>query len=158
MEDKIINIEMAQGAVGKSGESIRTSGVGSCVVITIYDPVNKIGGMAHAMLPIFPINTANPDTKVLLKYADSAIKELVRQMNARGGKQSYYKAKLVGGAKMFKILGNDNNAIGIKNVEAAKNTLNEMRLTLESEDTGGTVGRTVLFEIHSGIVSVSTKM
>lgn len=157
-EETIKNIDMATLAVGKSGEMLRTSGIGSCVVITIYDPVNKVGGLSHAMLPSYAKHCTTDSNKILSKFADTSIEELVRLMVEKGGNKAFFRAKLIGGARMFKLLGGEKNSIGDQNITAAKQKLTEMNIPLESEDTGGTIGRSAEFDISSGIVTVSTKM
>ena len=47
----IVKVGMADLNVCKSPEGITTLGLGSCVGICIRDPVAKVGGLAHAMLP-----------------------------------------------------------------------------------------------------------
>lgn len=158
---------MADLAVAHENTVLKTTGVGSCVVVTLYDPVKKIGGMAHAMLPSKKLiekktfsksSKKSKKTNTSSKYADEAIEILIEKINNLGGSIKNLKAKLIGGSKMFKILSGDNQGIGFKNTEAARKKLLEKGIQIESEDIGGTVGRSVEFNIKNGLVSVSTKI
>ena len=150
-----ITIKTAEMAVGRSGEQIQTNGIGSCVAIIITDKEAGVGGMAHAMLPK---RRGEEDQALSPKYADEAVDLLAKEITKLGGNKIRLHAKLVGGAKMFKILSGDNHGIGWQNVEAAKEKLNELRIPLDSEDTGGTVGKIAALDTSSGLVDVSTKM
>ena len=50
-EQSIVKVAMADLNVAGPNGILRTTGLGSCVGLTLYDPVTKIGGMAHVMLP-----------------------------------------------------------------------------------------------------------
>jgi len=168
-DKKVIDVEMAQMAVAGSDTILKTSGVGSCIVITIYDSISKVGGMAHAMLASAKSKTHFGDTVATAreginegnldaKYADQAVEKLVAELEKLGGKKQNFKAKLIGGARMFKLLSGDKFGIGYQNTESAKHKLEELGIFIESEDTGGTIGRSVEFNLENGLVSVNTKM
>lgn len=130
-------------------------GVGSCIVITFYDPILKIGAMAHTMLPnsTKAVLTGNP-----LKFADLAIDEAFRKMEALGSQRQDVKAKIVGGANMFPSLGNEGLMSSEKNVLAVKDKLRKEGIPLVGEVVGGSVGRSVEFDTASGIVTVRVKI
>ena len=150
---------MAELAVETDGAKIKTGSVGSCVVIAIYDPIAGVGGLAHAMLP-----SAGDDPpgggvyESEAKYADRSVDNLLRRIEAAGGSRKNLKAKLVGGAMMFKILGGDQYGIGHQNVSAARRRLGELGIPIESEDVGGSAGRIVELTVGSGLIEVSTKL
>jgi len=164
---QIININMGEMAVGRNGIHIKTGGIGSCIVVVLYDNVAKVGGMAHAMLPkrkkkpanaaVNGWNLVNTD-ETAAKYADESVDVLIREIGKIGGRKERLKAKLVGGAKMFKVLSGDDYGIGYQNIEAAKKRLQEVGIPVESEETGGTVGRIAELDLENGLVDVSTKM
>ena len=80
---EIIKVGMADLKVCVSPDAVTTLGLGSCVGIAIRDPVTKIGGLAHIMLPD---STQIRNNSNIPKFADTGIAELVRQMVARGAK------------------------------------------------------------------------
>ncbi|KKU79188.1 MAG: CheD [Parcubacteria group bacterium GW2011_GWA2_47_7] len=155
-----LEVRIAEICVGNTSEIIKTNGVGSCIAIIIYDPILRIGGLAHAMLP-----TANGAKGVIwsnsgkgfVKYADSAVDALVSRMESLGGVRKHFVAKLVGGAHMFTLIDGD-VGIGQQNTNSAKSRLGFYGIPIDAEVTGGTVGRNVQFDCATGIVEVITKV
>lgn len=159
---------MCQIVVGSHDSILKTSGIGSCIVIAIYDPIIKIGGLAHAMLPSYKstgmsdvVSTNGEDINeynIKTKYADQAVSALVKELEKRGGKKQNFKASLIGGARMFKLLSADNFSIGYQNIKAARQKLKELGIIIENEETGGTIGRYMEFNLENGQISVNTKI
>ena len=147
---EIIKVGMADLKVCVSPDAVTTLGLGSCVGIAIRDPVTKIGGLAHIMLPD---STQIRNNSNIPKFADTGIAELVRQMVARGAKQSRMVAKIAGGANMFNFQGGGANAVGKvgeRNVEAVKAKLRQLNIPIQAADTGLNYGRTVIFYPETG--------
>jgi chemotaxis receptor (MCP) glutamine deamidase CheD len=59
---------------------------------------------------------------------------------------------------MFHLLTASNFTVGMQNVESAKTKLLDMQIPLESEDTGGTIGRSVGIDLSNGLVTVRSVM
>ena len=145
---KVIKVGMADLAVCLSPDSITTVGLGSCVGIAVRDPITKIGGLAHVMLPD---STQIKNNSNIPKFADTGIEELVRLVVKAGANRTRLVAKLAGGAQMFAFSsGNNLVRIGEKNVEASKKKLKELGIPILSEDTGANYGRTVIFYPENG--------
>lgn len=143
-----IKVGMADLKVCISPDAVTTLGLGSCVGIAIRDPVTKIGGLAHIMLPD---STQIKNNSNIPKFADTGISELVRQMVAKGARQSRMVAKIAGGAQMFAFQNKTEMVrIGERNVEATKKKLAEMKIPILAEDTGNCYGRTVVFYPETG--------
>lgn len=143
-----IKVGMADLKVCVSPDAVTTLGLGSCVGIAIRDPVTKIGGLAHVMLPD---STQIKNNSNIPKFADTGIAELVRQMVAKGASQGRMVAKIAGGAQMFAFQNkSDMVRIGERNVEATKKKLAELRIPILAEDTGDSYGRTVVFYPETG--------
>lgn len=141
---QMIKVGMADLNICKSPNAITTLGLGSCIGIAIYDPVTKIGGLAHIMLPD---STKIRNNSNIAKFADTGITELVNRMIRAGANKSRMVAKIAGGAKMFEVKGSDVvGSIGQKNAVASKQKLRELGIRLIAEDTGLNYGRTV--ELH----------
>lgn len=141
----VIKVGMADLNICKCPEVITTLGLGSCIGIALYDPVTKIGGLAHIMLPD---STKMKNNSNIAKFADTGIVELVRLLQANGANKSRLVAKIAGGAKMFEVSGlSQVGNIGARNAEASKAKLKEMGIRLLAEDTGLNYGRTV--ELHT---------
>ena len=145
---KVIKVGMADLNVCVSPDSITTLGLGSCVGIAIRDPVTKIGGLAHIMLPD---STAIRINSNIPKFADTGIEELVKQVVAKGANRSRLVAKIAGGAQMFAFQAkNDMVRVGERNVEATKKKLAQLKIPILAEDTGKNYGRTVIFYPETG--------
>ena len=155
-----IEVKMGGIAVTKDSDNLTVSGIGSCLVITLYDPKLKVGGLAHAMLSPHP--RAGADSQIVpkagengdTKYVDTAIDEMLRRMKQGGTKREDIEAKLIGGANMFSAFESD---IGERNVLSAKEKLKNEGVKLFGEVVGGSQGRSVEFSVGSGIVTVKTK-
>ncbi|WFN35179.1 chemotaxis protein CheD [Methanogenium sp. S4BF] len=123
---------------------ISSIGLGSCVAFILYDRKFKLGGLAHVMLPESNGRIERPG-----KFADTAVPHLIREMEKCGSSKRSLSASLVGGASMFEQF-KGNLDIGKRNVAALKKYLDEMHIPIESEDTGGTSGRSVNFYPEDG--------
>lgn len=99
---EVIKVGMADLNVCVSPNGITTLGLGSCVGIALRDPVTKIGGLAHIMLPD---STAIRNNSNIPKFADTGIEELVRRVVAKGANRTRLVAKIAGGAQMFSFQG-----------------------------------------------------
>jgi chemotaxis protein CheD len=141
---ELIKVGMADLNICKAPDVITTLGLGSCIGLTFYDPVTKIGGMVHYMLPD---STKVRNNSNIAKFADTGIDELLRQVIAAGANRRRLVAKMAGGARMFEVSGLSSvGNIGQRNAEAAKEKLKELGIRLVAEDTGLNYGRTV--ELH----------
>ena len=145
---EIIKVGMADLKVVKSPDGVTTLGLGSCVGIAVRDPVTKIGGLAHIMLPD---STAIRNNANIPKFADTGIEELVKQIVALGASRTRLVAKIAGGAQMFSFSSkSDMIRVGERNVAACKKKLAEMKIPILAEDTGDSYGRTVIFYPETG--------
>lgn len=131
-----------------------TRGLGSCLGIVIYEPRKKIGGLAHPMLPIsrdFKHQTRSA------KFVDTVIISMIEKLQEQGCKRSNLSAKLFGGANMFISIPTDSIFnIGVKNIKAARDTLNACSIKIIGEDVGASYGRTIFFELETGVVKITT--
>ena len=140
---EIIKVGMADLNTCASPDGITTLGLGSCVGVVLYDSVLKICGMVHVMLPD---STAVRNNSNIAKFADTGIKELLRQLEIKGVSRMRLKAKIAGGAQMFAFESESEMLrIGDRNVEACKKILKELQIPIMAEDTGLNYGRTVTF-------------
>ena len=145
---EIIKVGMADLNVCVAPNGITTLGLGSCVGIALRDPVTKIGGLAHIMLPDC---TSIRNNTNIPKFADTGIEELVKQVVAKGASRARLVAKIAGGAQMFAFqTKSDMVRIGERNVEASKKKLRELKIPILAEDTGKNYGRTVIFYPETG--------
>jgi len=149
-----IVVPVGKYIVSTNPTSLICLGLGSCLAITLYDRIAKIGGLAHAMLPSFidGIDKSNPG-----KYVDTSIYMMVDDILEIGGDKDDIVAKLIGGAQMFSFISPDTMDIGSKNVQTAKLTLKKEGIPIISKDIGGCKGRTISFNIRTGKIELRTK-
>ena len=155
VESKVIKVGIADLNFVKAPDVIRTSGLGSCVGVIIFDPTLKIAGMAHVMLP--DSNSSKKEDFNQYKYADTAIPILIETLINDGARKFALKAKIAGGAQMFAFsVKNDMLRIGERNVEAVKDLLEEYRIPLIAEDVHGNSGRTIEFSPDTSMLHIRT--
>jgi len=146
-------VKIADMKMGKSPEIIVSYGVGSCVVVALYDPLKKVGGLLHFVLPEYKRRANTP--KNPLRYGNISIKLLIQKLEEMGGDKKRLVAKIAGGALMFPMLiKNPEDAIGKRNVDMAKQELRDARIRIIGEDTGGEYGRSIEFFLQTGTVKI----
>ncbi|MDF0725163.1 chemotaxis protein CheD [Cytobacillus sp. S13-E01] len=152
---KVVKVGIADMNVVKSPDIIRTSGLGSCVGIIIYDQIREVAGLAHVMLPDSSLGKVGSIN--VAKYADTAIEALISQVINLGGKKNSLQAKMAGGAQMFQFsTGSDLMRIGPRNVEAVKQQLERFNILVVAEDVGGSSGRTIEFSPTTKRLTIRT--
>lgn len=152
--ENLIRVGMADLCVATHPCILTTLGLGSCVGISLYDPVTKVVGLAHIMLPS---SSQAKNKNNIAKFADTAIDKLIEDMIRLGGIKQRLVAKLAGGAQMFAFNNtSDIMRIGSRNVAAAKECLEMHGIPIIGEDTGGTYGRTIEVYSEDGRLKVKT--
>ncbi|MCQ6557895.1 chemotaxis protein CheD [Paenibacillus mendelii] len=153
IQQNLVKVGMADLNIAIEGAVLKTTGLGSCVGLTLFDERSKVAGMAHVMLPSSSI--ARETSINLAKYADTAIPDLIERMKKAGAVTDRLIAKLAGGAQMFAFATqSEAMRIGPRNVEACKKELTRYSIPILSEDTGGNYGRTIEFSSLSGLLVI----
>jgi chemotaxis protein CheD len=149
----VVKVGMADLNITESPDALRTTGLGSCVGVALYDPIRKVAGLAHVMLP----ESKGMADENQAKYANTAVPLLIEKMVTAGARTDRLIAKLAGGAQMFAFAGgNDLMRIGPRNVEAVKLSLQTYRIPIVVEDTGGNSGRTIELSAQDGSLQIRT--
>ncbi len=146
MSDKLI-IGIADMKMAKGEGMLVTYALGSCIGICLHDPVLKLGALVHIMLPV----NMEAGRKTPMKYADTGIRETLRLMESKGASRNRITAKIAGGAKMFEVGSSSLGNIGQRNIESVHINLKKEGIRLLKEDVGGSVARTLLFDVNSGL-------
>ncbi|MCK1992455.1 chemotaxis protein CheD [Peribacillus muralis] len=155
LKGKVVKVGIADMNMIRPPHSIRTSGLGSCVGVVIYDEKKGIAGLAHVMLP--DSSLAKSGQINVAKFADTAVKELVHLLVKEGARMPFLKAKLAGGAQMFQFAsGGDLMRIGPRNVDAVRKELSELHIHIIAEDVGGNSGRTIQFNLDDCLLNIRT--
>lgn len=151
----VVRVGIADLNIVVAPDRIRTLGLGSCVGIVIYDVTKKVAGLAHIMLPDSTLSNELEINKA--KYADTAIDVLIDKLLEKNARRTVLKAKIAGGAQMFKFNSTSEiMRIGPRNVEAVTAKLKELRIPIIAEDVGGSSGRTIEFDPITGELHVRT--
>lgn len=152
-EQYIVKVGMAELGIIQNQGLIRTTGLGSCVGLTLHDPQLRLAGMVHVMLPSSDIAREGALNKA--KYADTGIPALYEKLLEAGASPKRIIAKMAGGSQMFSFAGSgDTMRIGPRNVESCKTSLEDLKIPLIAEDTGGNFGRTIELDCDSGILFI----
>lgn len=153
MNNEMVKIGISEMAVVQSPQKIKTTGLGSCVGIVVYDKYREIGGMAHILLPSSEL--AKNESYPPGKYADTAVVALIELLRKKGA--ANLKAKMAGGAQMFQLASaHDIMKIGERTVASVKHMLNTFKIPLLSEDVGGKYGRTIIFDPATAMLMIRT--
>ena len=143
-----IKVGMADLKIAKAPDLLTTLGLGSCIGLTLYDPVSKVGGLVHYMLPD---STKLKNNTNIATFGDTGIRELYKQVVANGANPKRLVAKIAGGAKMFEVSGLSNvGNVGERNAEEAVLILKQLNVPLIARDTGLNYGRTVVLDCSTG--------
>ncbi len=152
--DELIKVGMADLNVCLPPKGLTTLGLGSCVGIVLYDPITKVSGLAHIMLPD---STKIKNNSNIAKFADTAVDKMIQDMVRLGAKQNRLVSKLAGGAQMFSFSStNDLMRVGERNITASKEKLKSLGIRVLAEDTGLNYGRTIEFYPETGELLIKT--
>ena len=132
---------------------LTTFSLGSCLGITIYDPVSKVGGMVHAMLPDSSLNPAKAAQHPGM-FVDSGIPALFRAAYKLGLDKGRALICVAGGAQIMDTSGFFN--IGQRNVNRLATLLEQHGLEIKAMEVGGLVSRTIQMNIATGEVRLKT--
>ncbi|MBX2861356.1 MAG: chemotaxis protein CheD [Vampirovibrio sp.] len=127
------------------------------MAVAIYDPVLKVGGMAHIVLPESRLAALEGEEKPPATFADEAVPLLVEAYLEAGGQKQNAQVRMAGGSQLFNFGGGGGNYlnVGSRNSTAIRASLSKLGFTLEKADTGGNKARRVRLVIASGQFSVA---
>ena len=128
-------------------DEIGRSVLGSCIGLVLYHRRNKCGVLAHIVLPHADGRKGPPG-----KFADTAIPEMLKQLEESGANKAGLVAKLAGGSHMFG--GKGPIQIGESNLAAVTELLDELNIPIEAQHCGGKKGRRISFESNSGSLTI----
>jgi chemotaxis protein CheD len=126
-----------------------TYSLGSCIGISVYDPVAHVGGMLHFMLPDSGLDRVKSRENPYM-FADTGIPPLFKKSYNLGAKKHRMKVIVVGGAQVHDQNGIFN--IGKRNYLAVRQILWKNNVMIDYEDVGGNANRTVKLAIKTGQV------
>ncbi|MGV8906014.1 MAG: chemotaxis protein CheD [Acetobacterium sp.] len=151
----LITVGISDYKFSKGPQVIVTYALGSCVGVCLYDRLLKIGGLSHIMLPDSTSFTNKEINR--MKFADTAIIDLVKELRKNTFVNNQITAKIAGGAQMFETQpGSKIGAIGARNIQSVKKVLYNLKIPILAEDTGLNYGRTQYFDLETGIMKIQS--
>lgn len=130
-----------------------THALGSCLGVAIYDPIARVGGLLHYMLPESSLDPGRALENPCM-FADTGIPLLFHQCYSLGAQKHRLKVKVAGGSQV--LGGQEHFQIGRRNYAALRRILFRNNVLIDREDVGGCQARTLFLEIASGRVWVKT--
>ncbi|MBW8886303.1 MAG: chemotaxis protein CheD [Fibrobacteres bacterium] len=129
------------------GDVLATYALGSCVGVSLYDPVGRVGGLIHCMLPLSRIDPAKAEKNPLM-YVDTGMSVLLQAMFDQGAQRKSLVAKVAGASRIMDAGGVFN--IGERNYTVVRKVLWKNEILIAGEDVGGSVPRTMYLYLDSG--------
>ena len=148
MTNKTIVVGISDMAISSDpAATIITYSLGSCLGVTVYDPVSHLGGMIHCMLPLSNIDQPRAE-KTPAMFVDVGVPVLFQSFFAAGGNRSRMIVKAAGCAQLLDPKGYFK--IGERNFTLLRKLLWKNGILLSANSTGGSVSRTMILHIGSG--------
>ena len=145
-------VRMGELAVARQNEVLAAVGLGSCIGVALVDTKLGLAGLAHVLLP----EPASGREGGPARFATTAVPALLQAMLDAGASRDRLVAKMAGGASMFTGLSSSGiAAVGMRNADAVRRALEQLKIPLVAEDIGGNWGRTIHVQAHDGAYIVS---
>lgn len=140
-----VSVVQGEFAVSRSPAVRMTTVLGSCIAACIFDPVAKIGGMNHFLLPEPVAGNSSG-----VKYGAFLMELLMNDLLKSGADRRHVRAKLYGGSKMNAAIGN----VGERNIAFVRKYLQSEGIPIDGQDLGGSQSRRVTFAPTTGVVTL----
>lgn len=148
-------VDIADLNVSKDGgATLITFSLGSCIGVTIWDPVAKVGGLLHYMLPEASIAPAKAEASPAM-FCDTGVPKLFKAAYELGASKGRLVVKVAGGSQLVDDNGTFN--IGKRNYLALRKIFWKNGVLINAEDVGGSSSRTVRLNVGTGEVTVKTR-
>lgn len=147
---KLLDVQTGEVKVSRGKIILRSSAVGSCVVVVAYDAKLKVGGLAHIMLP--GIAPAGRKASERSKYAVNGINAMLAKMTRLGCSRDDIGVVLVGGAN---VLQRKDDMTWKNNIDSVLEALQQEQLKVRAQAIGGVRRRSVSLDLEHGAVLFS---
>lgn len=134
-------------------DEIITFALGSCLGITLYDPVARVGGMVHVMLPSSSIDPVKAGNNPCM-FVDTGVKKLFLESYKAGAQRNRLVVLAAGGACANGLEQDDYFQIGKRNVTVLRSLLWKNGIILKNCDFGGNLARTMSMNVSTGQVLI----
>lgn len=135
-------------------ETIITYALGSCLGITAYDPIARVGGLVHVMLPLSKADRAKAKIKPAM-YVDTGFALLMNSLFKMGAQKKNLEIIVAGGASMKQHQDDDYFKIGQRNFTTLRKMLWKNDMIIHKKDIGGNRSRTMELWMNDGIVTIN---
>lgn len=122
-----------------------TTILGSCVAVCLWDPMTRLGGTNHFLLPLRASGAEAAE-----RFGNLATEQLIDRLLQLGARRRFLQAKVFGGACVLEAFRKRDSHLGHKNVEAALQVLADGRIPVVARDVGGQRGRKLVFQTDDG--------
>ena len=150
-----ITVDISDMKVSKSADDvIVTYSLGSCVGLTLFDPIAKVGGMIHCMLPMSKIDPEKARIKPYM-FVDTGVAALLGELYAMGAQRQNLVAKVAGAGSP---LGREETfRIGQRNYTILRKFLWKNNILIDKENVGGSKARTLYLYMGDGRTTVKSE-
>ena len=132
-----------------------TYALGSCLGITLFDPVAGVGGMLHAMLPEAKTDADRESRPEM--FINTGVPKLFKACYRLGAEKRNIELRVAGGAGLRPDSGEDRFQIGKRNFLMLRKLLWKNGVLIAAEDVGGNKSRTMWLEMERGTVSIESQ-
>ena len=145
-------VDIADLAVSKTpNTTLITYSLGSCIGVSIWDPVAKVAGLLHFMLPESSISPERAQANPAM-FCDTGVPRLFHAAYELGAVKRRLIVKIAGGSQLLDDKGTFN--IGKRNYLALRKVFWKNGIMIDNEHTGGTISRTMRVETATGDVVI----
>ena len=151
---RLLKVEIGEVVVSKGAAEVLTTSapVGSCVAVSLWDPISGVAGLLHFLWPDSKLNPAQAESEPAV-FADTGVLLLLQQASRMGATKGRCKVRLVGGAEIPDREQADRWAK--RNLLAARSVLWRSGILLDGEEVGGTKARRATLTVSNGELSVA---
>lgn len=135
------------------GDILVTYSLGSCIGVAIWDPIAKVGGLLHYMLPDSSLDKDKAQSKPFM-FADTGVPRLFKETYKFGAEKNRMVVKVVGGSQIMDEAGVFN--IGKRNYMVLRKIFWKNKIMIANEHVGGTANRTVSLDVATGVIRLKT--
>lgn len=140
-ENVVVKVLSGDCVVSETTGELMMTILGSCIACCMYDPVLKIGGMNHFLVP-GDINSTSESGR----FGANAMEMLINKLIKKGSLKNRLEVKIFGGANLL----DNSQQIGVKNISFVKDFLRREGMKIVGEDVGGNTPRRLHFYPDTG--------
>lgn len=134
-------------------ESLITYALGSCLGVSLYDPVARVGGLLHVMLPQSTLDPAKAAANPCM-FVDTGVPMLFRACYQAGARKDRLVVSVAGGASVHSDPEADRFQIGKRNFMMLRQLFWKNGVLIRAHDVGGQLSRTMILEMATGEVRI----